>query len=74
MGGWVVAQSPLLRTTITVSRLKKRGYVSLTELQSISFIIELPYTRPVRTVVWEAHSAHSWAEPSTRLPIVCSIL
>ena len=31
MGGWAVAQSPILRTTITVSRLKKRGYVSLTE-------------------------------------------
>jgi len=31
MGGWAVAQSPILRTTITVSRFKKRGYVSLTE-------------------------------------------
>ncbi len=31
MGGWVVAQSPILRTTITVSRLKKRGYAGLTE-------------------------------------------
>jgi len=29
MGGWAVAQSPILRTTITVSRLKKRGYVSM---------------------------------------------
>lgn len=31
MGGWAVAQSPILRTTITVNRLKKRGYVSLVE-------------------------------------------
>jgi len=31
MGGWAVAQSPKLRTTITVTRLKKRGYVSLVE-------------------------------------------
>ena len=31
MGGWAVAQSPILRTTITVARLKKRGYVSLLE-------------------------------------------
>ena len=31
MGGWAVAQSPILRTTITVTRLKKRGYVSLIE-------------------------------------------
>lgn len=31
MGGWAVAQSPILRTTITVERLKKRGYISLVE-------------------------------------------
>jgi hypothetical protein len=30
--GWVNAQSPILGTTITVERLKKRGYVSLLEL------------------------------------------
>ena len=28
MGGWAVAQSPILRTTITVKRLKRRGYIS----------------------------------------------
>ncbi len=32
MGGWAIAQSPILGTTITVDRLKKRGYVSLLEL------------------------------------------
>jgi len=26
MGGWAVAQSPILRTTITEKRLNKRGY------------------------------------------------
>jgi len=31
MGGWAVAQSPILGTTITVSRLKRRGYISLLE-------------------------------------------
>ena len=31
-GGWAIAQSPILGTTITLQRLKKRGYVSLTEL------------------------------------------
>jgi group II intron reverse transcriptase/maturase len=52
MGGWAVAQSPILRTTITVKRLEKRGYVSLTKYyKSTSIIIEPPYTRPVRTVV-----------------------
>jgi len=32
MGGWAVAQSPILRTTITKARLLKRGYVSLLEI------------------------------------------
>ena len=31
MGGWAVAQSPILRTTITIKRLKLKGYVSLIE-------------------------------------------
>jgi group II intron reverse transcriptase/maturase len=31
MGGWAVAQSPILRTTITINRLKRKGYVSLIE-------------------------------------------
>ncbi|WP_232233252.1 hypothetical protein [Arenibacter algicola] len=30
-GGWAVAQSPILRTTIAVKRLKRKGYVSLIE-------------------------------------------
>ena len=29
MGGWAVACSPILSTTITQSRLEKRGYISL---------------------------------------------
>lgn len=28
-GGWAVAQSPILGTTITIKRLKKRGYIPL---------------------------------------------
>ncbi len=28
-GGWAIAQSPILGTTITVKRLEKRGYISL---------------------------------------------
>lgn len=31
MGGWAVAQSPILRTTITEKRLRKRGYRSMLE-------------------------------------------
>jgi len=29
MGGWAVAQSPILRTTITLSRLRRRGYKAM---------------------------------------------
>jgi len=32
MGGWAIAQSPILGTTITVERLEKRGYVSMLDL------------------------------------------
>jgi group II intron reverse transcriptase/maturase len=31
MGGWAVAQSPILQTTITKSRLKRKGYKSLVD-------------------------------------------
>jgi RNA-directed DNA polymerase len=31
MGGWAIAQSPIMGTTITISRLKKRGYESLSD-------------------------------------------
>ncbi|MDA9339620.1 hypothetical protein N9Q68_01470 [Polaribacter sp.] len=29
MGGWAVAQSPILGTTITISRLKRKGYKAM---------------------------------------------
>jgi len=53
MGGWAIAQSPILGTTITLDRLKKRGYLSLLEFFiSISPQLNEPlYTRPVRAVV-----------------------
>lgn len=53
MGGWAVAQSPILRTTITLDRLRKRGYQSLSEhyAKVTPLLNEPPYTRPVRTVV-----------------------
>jgi hypothetical protein len=34
MGGWAIAQSPILGTTISIDRLKMRGYVSLLEIYS----------------------------------------
>jgi len=52
-GGWAIAQSPILGTTITLKRLKRRGYQSLTEvyIQLNPSFCEPPSTRPVRSVV-----------------------
>ena len=53
IGGWAVAQSPILGTTITVARLIQRGYIPLSEMyKAVSLQFNEPlYTRPVRTVV-----------------------
>lgn len=53
MGGWAVAQSPILLTTITLKQLQKRGYESMLEhyLKVAPQLNEPLYTRPVRTVV-----------------------
>ncbi len=53
MGGWAIAQSPMLGTTITLDCLYKRGYESLfSYYQKVAPHLNEPlYTRPVRTVV-----------------------
>ena len=53
MGGWAVSQSPILRTTITLDRLKKKGYESMLDIyKRVSPQLNEPlYTRSVRTVV-----------------------
>lgn len=53
MGGWAVAQSPILVTTITLERLVKRGCESLSIYYSkvSPQLNEPPYSRPERTVV-----------------------
>jgi RNA-directed DNA polymerase len=53
MGGWAVAQSPILVTTITLERLCKRGYESMLDYYlKVALHYNGPlYTRPVRTVV-----------------------
>jgi len=53
MGGWAIAQSPILVTTITLKRLEKRGYESMLSLycKIAPHLNEPLYTRPVRTVV-----------------------
>lgn len=52
-GGWCIAQSPILGTTITIKRLKQKGYQPMLEIYKKlnPSIYEPPYTRPVRTVV-----------------------
>ena len=41
MGGWAVAQSPMMRTTVTLNRLSKAGYISFNDTyQSVSPIFE----------------------------------
>jgi Retron-type reverse transcriptase len=53
MGGWATAQSPILVTTITLERLRKRGYEALlTYYEKVAPHLNEPlYTRTVRTVV-----------------------
>jgi len=36
MGGWAIAQSPMMKTTVTISRLEQKGYVSFTRQLSKS--------------------------------------
>ena len=52
-GGWAVAQSPILGTTVTLERLRKRGYESMLDYYfKVSPQLNEPlYTRPVRIVV-----------------------
>ena len=52
-GGWAVAQSPILITTITLKRLAAKGYEAmLNHYKKVAPHLNEPlYTRPVRTVV-----------------------
>ena len=52
-GGWRTALSPILNTTITTARLKKRGYTTMLDhyRSTAPHLNEPLYTRPVRTVV-----------------------
>lgn len=53
MGGWAIAQSPILGTTITKERLRKRGFDAMLDyyVKIAPHLNEPLYTRPVRTVV-----------------------
>jgi hypothetical protein len=73
MGGWAVAQSPILVTTITLLRLAKRGYQSLLEyyLKISPQFNEPLITVPLRSRWCEQRSlpAMSAGQP-TRLGVV----
>lgn len=53
LGGWAIAQSPILGTTITLKRLSERGYETMLDYykQVAPQLNEPLYTRTVRTVV-----------------------
>ena len=52
MGAWAVANSPILITTITLDRLRARGYEAMLNMYKVALKVDKPpYTRPVRTVV-----------------------
>ena len=82
MGGWAVAQSPILVTTVTLERLRKRGYEAMLacyeKIAPSRFTGTPLYTRPAWPVLTEEGSsgvrgapvgltAH---RPSTRLWLV----
>ena len=52
-GGWAIAQSPILGTTVTVKRLQQRGYESMLDyyVKVAPQLNEPLYTKTVRTVV-----------------------
>jgi len=81
-GGWAIAQSPILNTTITLSRLAKRGYEAmLAHYQKVAPHLNEPlYTRPAWFTQSEAEGysgvrgaprRRKAAGPPTRLVAVC---
>jgi len=69
MGGWAVAQSPILITTITLEWLRKRGYISMLSLyQEISSNHYKNSLFPSRIRGTSPANAGTWKPPSTRPP------
>ena len=61
MGGWSVAQNPILRTTITRKRLRKRGYRSLAKCYAKVSPLLNACPPLAGTAVCETRSAHAEA-------------
>jgi hypothetical protein len=71
MGGWAVAQSPILNTTITVDRLLKRGYISMLDIyKRISPQLNEP-SRPGRDGVRASPFQYLLAGRAIRLATGC---
>ena len=74
-GGWVVTQSPILNSTITLKRLQNRGYQAMLKLymELNPSIYEPPYTCPYHSgrrdpYAWPApHLMRWWCERGTPL-------
>lgn len=72
-GGWAVAQSPILNSTITLKRLQQRGYQAMIRLymELNPSIYEPPYTCPCHSggrdpYAWPApHLMRGWCERRT---------
>ena len=61
MGGWAIAQSPMMRTTVTLKRLIRRGYLSFSEQfqksrRSVSNETQLVISFIWRTAVYETRT------------------
>jgi hypothetical protein len=68
MGGWAVAQSPILRTTITLSRLRRRGYKSMLDYY-LNTQPQIQWTAKYETRTLGGVRGAPWAyssRPSTR--------
>lgn len=65
MGGWRVACSPILGTTITIKRLKQRGYIPfMNTTVKFHMFDEPPYTRPAWFTLSDSRSVR-WCERCT---------
>jgi len=66
MGGWAVAQSPILGTTITIDRLKRRGYESSPELYKR---ISPQLNEPLYTLLRNNYPVNNYFERKSIAPV-----
>jgi hypothetical protein len=71
MGGWAVAQSPIMPVTIKLKRLAKQGYESMLDIETAVYETRLVYPERSRRVcgVRGAPPHLQAVRPSTRLSV-----